>query len=306
MAEKQVKQEEIASFTRLRRIRKRKLPRTCPPLVHLGEVGVPVDRVEQETAEDQVRGCRPGCNPIRQPGQQEHGQCDNPWTDLLHNGDPSEVYLRNKDQAIKQSSLAIPLFALYNHFMSQSLDLYRLQRIDSQREKAASRIRTIEQILSTDLALQQAQNDKAAREATLQSARQKLKQAEDAVQSQTIKIEQNQAALYGGKVKNPKELQDLQNESSALKRYLSVLEDQQLDAMLALENAEQEYEKSGAILEQSNPILLRRIQPWSRKNKPSSGKSNAWHPSARRRSNLSQLKPGQYTRDCSYKKEAWL
>jgi len=147
--------------------------------------------------------------------------------------------------------LAIPQVHIYNDFMSQSLDLYRLQKIDSQREKAASRIRAIDQILLNDLALRQAQNELAACDQALQAARHNLKLAEDAVQAQAIKIEQNQAALYGGKVKNPKELQDLQHESSALKRYLSVLEDQQLDAMLALENSEQEYQKAAGFLDRT-------------------------------------------------------
>jgi hypothetical protein len=39
-------------------------------------------------------------------------------------------------------------------------------------------------------------------------------------------------------VKNPKELQDLQNEIAALKRHLITLEDRQLDAMLEEETSE--------------------------------------------------------------------
>jgi predicted nucleic acid-binding Zn-ribbon protein len=45
-------------------------------------------------------------------------------------------------------------------------------------------------------------------------------------------------------VRNPKELQDLQNEVAALKRYLSILEDRQLEAMLALEDAEREQQQA--------------------------------------------------------------
>jgi hypothetical protein len=72
----------------------------------------------------------------------------------------------------------------------------------------------------------------------LKDAQKNLRIAEELVQAQNNKIELNQAALYGGKVRNPKELQDLQNESAALKRHLAVLEDQQLESMLALETAE--------------------------------------------------------------------
>ncbi len=134
--------------------------------------------------------------------------------------------------------------------MSQSLDLYRLQRIDTQYEKISSRFREIDQILQKDEALSQAQKLMAEAENSLQSARNILRLAEGAVQSQSIKIEQNEASLYGGKVKNPKELQDLQNENLALKRYKSVLEDKQLDAMIALEAAEAEHKTASANLKQ--------------------------------------------------------
>ena len=69
-------------------------------------------------------------------------------------------------------------------------------------------------------------------------ARLKLKRAEQNVQVQQEKIDKNQKALYGGSVRNPKELEDLQMESGALQRYLSVLEDRQLEAMIAFEEAE--------------------------------------------------------------------
>ena len=59
------------------------------------------------------------------------------------------------------------------------------------------------------------------------------------VNKQKVKIEQSEASLYSGNVTNPKELQDLQNEAAALKRYLVTLEDRQLEAMLEVETAEQ-------------------------------------------------------------------
>jgi predicted nucleic acid-binding Zn-ribbon protein len=52
-----------------------------------------------------------------------------------------------------------------------------------------------------------------------------------------LKIEQSEATLYSGRMQNPKELQDLQNEVASLKRYLVVLEDRQLESMLAEEKA---------------------------------------------------------------------
>jgi predicted nucleic acid-binding Zn-ribbon protein len=75
-------------------------------------------------------------------------------------------------------------------------------------------------------------------------ARRGLKTAEDAVSAVRIKINQSEASLYGGKIHNPKELQGIQTEISSLKKRLAVLEDEQLEAMLAVEEAEAGQTKS--------------------------------------------------------------
>ena len=58
---------------------------------------------------------------------------------------------------------------------------------------------------------------------------------------QRLKIKSTDAKLYGGRITNPKELEDLQGESEALKRYLSVLEDRQLESMLELDDHKESY-----------------------------------------------------------------
>ena len=121
--------------------------------------------------------------------------------------------------------------------MSQPFKLFRLQQIDSQLDWMQARVREIEVELITDEALQQATEHAEEASRNLKDARQKLRQAEDDVRQQRLKIEQTESTLYGGKVRNPKELQDLQNETAALKRYLTVLEDRQLEAMLGEEEA---------------------------------------------------------------------
>lgn len=126
--------------------------------------------------------------------------------------------------------------------MSLSSDLFRLQKIDTQRDQAYSRVREIEAILRRDEALIQAQDFAASAERNLMTAQMNLKKMEEAARLHSIKIEQNQASLYGGHVRNPKELQDLQNESAALKRHLAILEDDQIEAMIAVEAAEKELE----------------------------------------------------------------
>ncbi len=127
--------------------------------------------------------------------------------------------------------------------------MYRLQQIDTQLDRGKARIQEIEIILSEDKKIRRAQGRVDKAEACLQEAGKYLRRAEQEVQSQRMKIEQTEATLYGGRVRNPKELQDLENESAALKRYLAVLEDRQLEAMLAVDDAEQEHKEANQELE---------------------------------------------------------
>jgi predicted nucleic acid-binding Zn-ribbon protein len=124
--------------------------------------------------------------------------------------------------------------------MSQTLSLYRLQQIDSQMDHLRARLQEIQNTLDNDAELRQLNELIVKADARDQAAEHALRQAERDVESQLIKIEQTQSDLYGGKSHSPKELQDLQNDVAALKRYLVILEDRQIDAMQESETAEAE------------------------------------------------------------------
>ena len=145
-------------------------------------------------------------------------------------------------------SLAKSSNRLYNLFMSQPFKLHRLQQIDSQLDQKKARLADIDRILQDDSQLKEAQALLEKLDQRFKDAQKAVRHAESEVQAQRIKIEHNQAALYGGKVRNPKELQDLQNEAEALKRFLSVLEDRQLEAMILSEDSEDEHSQAAANL----------------------------------------------------------
>lgn len=133
--------------------------------------------------------------------------------------------------------------------MSQPFKLFRLQQIDTQIDRLQARLNEIETILKDHSALEQAALEHANTQAELNKKLKTLKRAEEEVRSQRLKIEQTESTLYGGKVRNPKELQDLQNEIAALKRYLNVLEDRQLEAMIEAEASEDEEKAAAGQLE---------------------------------------------------------
>lgn len=123
--------------------------------------------------------------------------------------------------------------------MSASLGLYRLQLVDSRMDEVRVRLEQIRQMLENVEEVLQAKKRVVESEAHLKLAQQALQRAEGDVDKQKMKIEQSESNLYSGSVKNPKELQDLQQEIAALKRHLVTLEDRQLDAMLEVETTEQ-------------------------------------------------------------------
>jgi predicted nucleic acid-binding Zn-ribbon protein len=139
--------------------------------------------------------------------------------------------------------------------MSAALGLYRLQQVDSQIDQIQARLRTIQQTLENDEQLRGATERFALTDTQLKDAEHLLKLNESNVDKQRLKIEQTEASLYGGKVHNPKELQDLQKDAASLKRHLETLEERQLESMIAAENAENELQNAKAHLERVQAIL---------------------------------------------------
>ncbi|MGA9398828.1 MAG: hypothetical protein WBV22_11280 [Anaerolineaceae bacterium] len=122
--------------------------------------------------------------------------------------------------------------------MSQVITLYRLQIIDTQRDKINTRLNEIDLLMKVDSVLKEARllHDQALTDQ--HGAHERVKTAEAAVSGIQIKIENNQSTQFSGKIHTPKELQELQSEQGALERRRSELEDEQISAMVMLEQVE--------------------------------------------------------------------
>lgn len=122
--------------------------------------------------------------------------------------------------------------------MSDSLTLFRVQNLDSKIDQIKTRLAAIEKILGDNQDIIDATKKLEKAEAQSKKIRIQLHQIMDKVEAQRIKRKTTQTALFSGRIKNPKELEDLQMESEALKRYIAQLEDEQLEMMIANEEAE--------------------------------------------------------------------
>jgi predicted nucleic acid-binding Zn-ribbon protein len=132
--------------------------------------------------------------------------------------------------------------------MNEAFHLAQLQKVDTQLDQIQARLAAIDLELSSNDTLKQAQTADELAQQQVQKSQRNLRSAEDAVSAIRIKIETSESSLYGGKIKNPKELQDLQHEIQALKRRLSELEDQELESMLALESSENTQKEKDQLL----------------------------------------------------------
>jgi predicted nucleic acid-binding Zn-ribbon protein len=147
--------------------------------------------------------------------------------------------------------------------MSQISILFRLQQIDSQLDNAQASLYNVELELKDSSALITAQENITAAEQNHKDELKILRDCENKSYNTRIKIELSEASLYGGKIQNPKELQDLQNEIASLKRLIVTLEDKELAAMMAVDETETKLTRATEIL---NETKARKIEQDSRLN----------------------------------------
>ncbi|MEX0750129.1 MAG: C4-type zinc ribbon domain-containing protein [Dehalococcoidia bacterium] len=133
--------------------------------------------------------------------------------------------------------------------MPSLAELWGLQEIDSaldtrraSLDDARARIGDTEEIV----ALRARVEDLKAASRNAQSAQKDIELEADDLKS---KIEPAEQKLYGGTVRNPRELSDLQADIAQLKQHLSAVEDRDLEALTASEKADNELREATAELE---------------------------------------------------------
>jgi hypothetical protein len=122
--------------------------------------------------------------------------------------------------------------------MTQVHQLYKLQEIDTEIREKKQRLGEVLQFLKGPewLLRARAELETAATQLhTLQTQRNQLNLESQSLNNKT-KASENR--LYSGKVTNPKEMSDLQHEIGSLNKRTAVLEDEILEVMLLMEEAE--------------------------------------------------------------------
>jgi predicted nucleic acid-binding Zn-ribbon protein len=122
--------------------------------------------------------------------------------------------------------------------MSKAETLYRLQTIDLEIDERNRRLKAVKAALEGNEELQRMRQALQDGEKKLSRQRTKLRDQELEMRSLSNKIASVEDRLYSGRIKNPKELANLQEEVRYLKRKKGELEDQVLETMIEVEESE--------------------------------------------------------------------
>jgi predicted nucleic acid-binding Zn-ribbon protein len=132
--------------------------------------------------------------------------------------------------------------------MSQVGQLYKLQQIDTEIRQKKGRLAEVIQLQrETEKLLAARQRDQLADE-ELQTWQNRQNDLNLELGSLNSEAQRTDRRLYSGNVKNPKELEDLQNKVAELGRRKDVLEDEILEAMIMIEEAQDEKDAASESL----------------------------------------------------------
>lgn len=124
--------------------------------------------------------------------------------------------------------------------MSVVRDLNQMQLVDSEKDAKSQRLAVVEAGLGESDDVARAQQAAVETQQSLEQLRVQMRVLDLEISGLNAKLKKNQDRLYSGRVRNPKELSNLQEEAAALRRRQSELEDQQLELMIAIEDDEAE------------------------------------------------------------------
>jgi len=123
-----------------------------------------------------------------------------------------------------------------NDNMNSPAQLYTLQYIDRELQRSQQELDEIETQLTNDEPLAKVKSTLASKKAELRDTGKRQKEAEWVLEDLQQKVKQINDKLYGGKLKNPKELVNLDLESKELGKKVRKKEDELLELMSEAED----------------------------------------------------------------------
>jgi uncharacterized protein len=133
--------------------------------------------------------------------------------------------------------------------MSQANKLKALQKTDDKIQQTQARLNEIHALLHDDEGVRYARDGIQQAKTHLQPLRTRAKNLELEIESTVAKARESEGVLYSGKVKNTKEMEDMQAEITSLKARQESLEETMLELMVEIEDAESDLDRRETQLE---------------------------------------------------------
>jgi len=135
--------------------------------------------------------------------------------------------------------------------MTRVANLYALQEIDSALDACKASLVDVESRLGEADELVEVRQRALERQEALREVEKQQREQEWQIDDLRQKIEPLEKKLYGGTIRNPKELADLQQDVESLRRRQRGLEDRDLEIMVAVEEAQKEANEAQRALSET-------------------------------------------------------
>ncbi len=122
--------------------------------------------------------------------------------------------------------------------MNEAEKLYQLQEIEIGLLRSRQRLEAIAAALTQNEAVQAAAAFVETQQKALSPLQASVRNLDLEIRSTSEKARQSEDDLYSGRIKNPKQMQELEQEIASLKKRHSELETELLETMFAVEEAE--------------------------------------------------------------------
>ncbi len=133
--------------------------------------------------------------------------------------------------------------------MGLAKQLYQLQEVDLEIESSERALKQVASQLGESQKVARAQNQLELEQQRLEESRRKQHSAEWEIEDIVTKLTAAEEMLFSGRIKNPKELTNLQHEVDVLKTRRNQLEDKALEIMDQVELSETRVAKISSQLE---------------------------------------------------------
>ena len=143
--------------------------------------------------------------------------------------------------------------------MNPAFQLSRLQKIDTELDQISARQQEIQRIIKDETELNEVKNRLSDAEDQIRTFQKQLQDVEEKNHQYQIKLQESEHALYGGKIRLPRELQDLQNEIASLKKQITIQDDAQFSGMMQMEDLEKNRSVIQAELGEMQSVFATRV-----------------------------------------------